>query len=64
MSLTQTSHRPLRTEGDEPADWGSTYDLGDVLPEAVLQSLPSVEQLQMELELVAAEFEEKADQEN
>lgn len=36
----------------------STYELGNALPEAVQQSLPSVEQLQMEIESVAAEFEE------
>lgn len=35
----------------------STYELGNTLPEAVQQSLPSVEQLQMEIESVAAEFE-------
>ncbi|MEO1145917.1 MAG: PDDEXK nuclease domain-containing protein [Cyanobacteria bacterium J06638_22] len=39
----------------------STYELGvgDMLPDAVQQSLPSVEQLQMEIELVAAKFEEE-----
>ena len=35
----------------------STYELGNALPESVQQSLPSVEQLQMEIESVAAEFE-------
>jgi predicted nuclease of restriction endonuclease-like (RecB) superfamily len=35
----------------------STYTLSDQLPESVQQSLPSVEQLQMELDAVAAEFE-------
>ncbi|MFZ9739446.1 MAG: PDDEXK nuclease domain-containing protein [Prochlorotrichaceae cyanobacterium] len=34
----------------------STYELGNALPDAVQHSLPSVEQLQMELESVAAEF--------
>lgn len=36
----------------------STYELGTALPEAVQQSLPSVEQLQMEIASVAAEFED------
>lgn len=35
----------------------STYELGNKLPDAIQQNLPSVEQLQMELEAVAAEFE-------
>ncbi|NET39323.1 MAG: DUF1016 domain-containing protein [Cyanothece sp. SIO1E1] len=37
----------------------STYELGTALPEAVQQSLPSVEQLQIEIASVAAEFEEE-----
>lgn len=36
----------------------STYELGDALPESVQKSLPSVEQLQMEIESVVSEFED------
>ncbi len=36
----------------------STYRLGDPLPEQLQKSLPSVEQLQMELESVVAESKE------
>ncbi|MEO0869598.1 MAG: DUF1016 domain-containing protein [Cyanobacteria bacterium J06642_11] len=36
----------------------STYELGDVLPESVQESLPSVEQLEMEIESAAREFED------
>jgi predicted nuclease of restriction endonuclease-like (RecB) superfamily len=36
----------------------STYELGKALPESMQESLPSVEQLQIEIESVAADFEE------
>lgn len=39
----------------------STYELGHQLPEAIQENLPSVEQLQVELDSVAAEFESSSD---
>ncbi|MEM9452258.1 MAG: PDDEXK nuclease domain-containing protein [Cyanobacteria bacterium P01_E01_bin.6] len=36
----------------------STYELGNTLPEAVQESLPSIEQLEMEIESAVKEFED------